>query len=205
MIKVTLLGDSIRMIGYGKYVPEILKDEFEVFQPEYNCCYAKLTLRGLFDWKEELAGTRIVHWNNGLWDTCDLFGDGAFTSEDEYIKTMIRVANVLQERYDKVIFATTTPVSQKNQHNKNSTIERYNEIIVPILKERGIIINDLYSLLATDVERYISDDTIHLTEESAKLCANQVADYIREAAKTLSDTENNVIHEVSEKLMGAPV
>ena len=32
MTKVTLLGDSIRM-GYGKLVPDMLGEEYEVFQP----------------------------------------------------------------------------------------------------------------------------------------------------------------------------
>ena len=31
MTKVTLLGDSIRMIGYGTEVPRLLGEEFEVY------------------------------------------------------------------------------------------------------------------------------------------------------------------------------
>ena len=46
MIKVTLLGDSIRMIGYGLEVPALLGEDFEVFQPDDNCRFAKYTLRG---------------------------------------------------------------------------------------------------------------------------------------------------------------
>ena len=72
MIKVTLLGDSIRLIGYGTKVPELLGEEFEVFQPSDNCRYCKYTLRGLHDWKSDMEGSQIVHWNNGLWDNCNL-------------------------------------------------------------------------------------------------------------------------------------
>lgn len=36
MIKVTLLGDSIRMIGYGQVVPTLLGEDFDVFQPTDN-------------------------------------------------------------------------------------------------------------------------------------------------------------------------
>ena len=68
MIKVTLLGDSIRAIGYGKMVPELLGSDFEVFQPNDNCRFSKYTLRGLFEWDKQMEGTKIVHWNNGLWD-----------------------------------------------------------------------------------------------------------------------------------------
>ena len=36
MIKVTLLGDSIRMIGYGLLVPELLGDEYDDFLKSYD-------------------------------------------------------------------------------------------------------------------------------------------------------------------------
>ena len=35
-MKITLLGDSIRM-GYGARVAELLGSDFEVWQPEENC------------------------------------------------------------------------------------------------------------------------------------------------------------------------
>lgn len=208
MTKVTLLGDSIRMIGYGLKVPELLGAEFEVFQPKENCRFAKYTLRGLFDWEKEMAGSRIVHWNNGLWDFCDLFGDGPFTSEAEYVENMLRIAELLTQRYDKVIFATTTPVTDQNRHNRNENIARYNALIVPLLQEKGILINDLYHTLAQDIDRYIrKDDNIHLTEEGIDVCAKQVADAIKAAAQSLC-------HEAAEKpdscaaepeKLGAPV
>ena len=110
MKKVTLLGDSIRQIGYGKKVPELLGEEYTVFQPTENCRFAKFTLRGvLHEWRAEIEGSDVIHWNNGLWDTCDL-GDGVFTEEDEYVATMLRIARQLKQLGKTVIFATTTPV-----------------------------------------------------------------------------------------------
>lgn len=207
MIKVTLLGDSIRAIGYGKMVPELLGSDFEVFQPEDNCRFAKYTLRGIFDWKEQMEGTNIVHWNNGHWDICNLFGDGAFSSEEEYISNILRIADILLNKYDKVIFATTTPVRPENQHNRNKLIERYNQIIVPKLREKGVIINDLHSLVSTDIYRYISQDTIHLTEEGIKLCAEQVAMIIKNTANTLPfvSENKNTDYKSDNKSLGLPV
>ncbi|MBR5222654.1 MAG: SGNH/GDSL hydrolase family protein [Clostridia bacterium] len=207
MIKVTLLGDSIRAIGYGKMVPELLGSDFEVFQPEENCRFAKYTLRGIFDWKEQMEGTNIVHWNNGLWDICNLFGDGAFSSEEEYISNILRIADILLNKYDKVIFATTTPVRPENQYDSNKLIERYNQIIVPKLREKGVIINDLHSLVSTDVYRYISQDTIHLTEEGIKLCAEQVAMIIKNTANTLPfvSENKNTDYKSDNKSLGLPV
>lgn len=184
-MKITLLGDSIRMLGYGMMVPELLGDEFEVCQPNDNHRFSKFTLRGLFDWEELMRGSRIVHWNNGLWDVANLFGDGLFTSETEYVENMLRIADILTKRYEKVIFATTTPVKKENKNSNTADIKRYNALIVPLLKEKGIIINDLHSLVEKDIEAYISDDNIHLSEEGIKVCAEQVAEVIREVSKTL--------------------
>ena len=207
MIKVTLLGDSIRMIGYGQVVPTLLGEDFDVFQPTDNCRFAKYTLRGLFDWEKQMSGTKIVHWNNGLWDICNLFGDGLFTSESEYVENMLRIADILIAKYDKVIFATTTPVTTQNPYNKNSDIEKYNALIVPLLKEKGIIINDLYQLVSSDVDRYIrKDDNIHLTDEGIKVCAEQVAGIIKKVAQTLENkSEENSISSYSINSTGAPI
>ncbi|MBQ3151493.1 MAG: SGNH/GDSL hydrolase family protein [Clostridia bacterium] len=203
MTKVTLLGDSIRLIGYGPEVPKLLGEGFEVYQPEDNCRFAKYLLRGLFNWRDEMSGTRIMHFNSGLWDICDIFGDGTFTTEAEYVETMLRIADIMLRKYDKVIFATTTPVSEKNQYNKNSDIERFNKLIVPLYKEKGIIINDLYTTVASDIDRYISEDTIHLSKEGIEVCAKQVADIIKETAKTLDKKETCTAE--SSDSTGAPV
>ena len=185
-MKITLLGDSIRQIGYGPLVPQILGDEFEVFQPEDNCRFVKYTLRGLFDWKEQMEGSRIVHWNNGLWDVCNLFGDGSFSTKEEYLNNLLRVARILTERYDKVSFATITPVDIRNPHNNNETIMEYNAFVVPHLEKMGVIINDLHGLVYPHLNEYISsEDLIHLTEAGSRACAEQVAAKIRETAELL--------------------
>lgn len=185
-MKITCLGDSIR-IQYVPAVKEILGEDFEIFAPENNCRFAKYTLRGIFDWKKDMRGSRIVHWNNGLWDICNLFGDGLFTSEEEYVDNMLRIARILKAEHECVIFATTTPVSEKNQYNKNEDIRRYNELIVPKLREMGILINDLYSAVAENIDEYICEDNIHMSESGIALCARLTADCIRKAAQSLPE------------------
>ena len=57
-------------------------------------------------------------------------------------------------------------------------------MLVPKLQEMGILINDLYSLVAQDVYQYIrEDDQIHLTDAGIDVCAEQVARMIQEAAE----------------------
>ena len=189
-IKVALWGDSIRFgsysrAGYGNRTVELLGEGFEVFQPDQNCEFAKRTLRMLFDYEEQMKGCNIVHFNVGHWDLCELFGDGTFSTEEEYRENMLRIARIMKSRYDKVIFATTTPVRPENKYNKNSTIARFNEIAVEALSAEGVIINDLNALLVDDIERYICPDLIHLSDEGVEVCAKAVADVIVKAAADL--------------------
>ena len=166
MKKVTLLGDSIRMIGYGAKVEEGLKKEgVEVFQPDDNCRFAKYTLRMLFDYKDQIAGSDVIHWNNGLWDVSDLFGDGRFSSTEEYCQNMVRIADILLKITPNVIFATTTPVRNNYSYQTSEDIARLNAAIVPLLKEKNVAINDLYGLVYPVKEEVIrDDDLIHLNE-----------------------------------------
>ena len=181
MKKVTLLGDSIRLIGYGTRVPQMLGDEYEVFQPEDNCRYVKYTLRMLFDFKAQIEGSDVIHWNNGLWDiSTRLFEDGKpFTSEEEYVENMLRVAELLKKMGKRVIFATTTPVHNEHPYNDNAVIERYNALIVPKLKELGVEINDLHTTVMQDLYKYIGEDQIHLSQEGMEVCARQVVKAIK--------------------------
>ena len=145
MKKVWLLGDSIRMIGYGTKVPEMLGEDYDVHQSEDNGRFAKYTLRFLFDFREDMKNTDIIHWNNGLWDTSTgLFDDGGqpFTNENEYVENMLRIARELLKITPNVIFATTTPVhpeypynSQDKIHLSPAGIEACSEQVVAMIKE----------------------------------------------------------------------
>lgn len=174
MKKVILLGDSIRLCGYGESVAKMLKDcGCTVWQPDENSRFAAYTLRQIFDHADEIRGSDAVHFNCGAWDICDLFGDGPFTDITSYTNTMLRIVRVLKNLGVKnIIFATTTPVRAESTHNKNETVRQYSDAVVPLLKAEGCVINDLYSLTSADIYRYISEDTIHLSPEGTSLCAD---------------------------------
>lgn len=179
MKKVCLLGDSIRQIGYGARVQELLGEKCEVFQPEDNCRFAKYTLRMLFDYREQISGSSVIHWNNGLWDVSNLFGDGTFSTKEEYVANMLRIADILLKITPNVIFATTTPVRDGYPYQCNDDIVAFNDAIVPKLKQKGIAINDLYSLVYKNRDELIrDDDLIHLNEKGIEVCSLQVTDAI---------------------------
>lgn len=183
MKKVVLLGDSIRQLGYGKKVEEMLRPEYEVWQPEDNCRFAKYTLRMMFDYQEHIKDADIVHWNNGLWDVCDIFGDGAFSSLDEYMKNMLRIADILLEWGCKVVFATTTPTHPDYTYAAYERTIEYNNSLVPELEKRGVIINDLFATMDEHRIDGICEDQIHLNENGINICAEQVVKAIHGALK----------------------
>lgn len=183
MKKIALLGDSIRLSGYGPKVPEILGDEFEVWQPSDNCRFSTHTLRGIFDWKKDLEGCDVIHWNNGIWDAVDTFGDGPFTPPEMYVFTMKRIAKILFTYSKHVIFATTTPVNNPDAKRDYEIIKAYNALVVPELEKMGVVINDLHRTVDSNKDLYICSDTVHLSEEGARVCAEQVAECIRNVLK----------------------
>ena len=183
MKKAVLLGDSIRLLGYGKRCAELISDEFETFLPEENGMFAKYTLRmSLFEWKDRMQGADVIHWNNGLWDVCDL-GDGPFTDIDEYAACLLRIEKVLHSYSKNVIFATTTPTRPEMWgHDINRTMQ-YNKVAIDVLSPRGVVINDLFSVVNSDPYEMVCDDLIHLSEKGVELCARQTADLIRKTVK----------------------
>lgn len=178
MKKIAFLGDSIRM-GYAARTMELLGDGYEYFQPTDNCRFATYTKRLVWDHRAKLEGSEVIHWNNGLWDICNLWGDGCFTPLDEYIREMEGLARRLLPMTKTLIFATTTPVDPRNPYDKNDAIEAYNTAIVPRLSALGVVINDLHSVIAEDIPAFIKEDRIHLTEAGVEAAARHNADFIR--------------------------
>ena len=186
-MKIVLFGDSIRLAGYGKKVEEELKKEgHEVFQPNDNCRFIKHTLRMIFDLREEIKDADIIHFNAGIWDSCALFHDGEYYSNDfepfssleEYEINLRRVVKLFKEITPHVIFATTTPVNPRQTDNNNERIDEFNKVAVKVMKELDASINDLGSLIKEDIDNNICSDFVHLTDKGAELAAVQVLESI---------------------------
>ena len=152
---------------------------YECFNNRDNGRWAQYTLRSLFEYSAQIAGSDVIHWNNGLWDVCDLFGDGPFTPLDEYVANMLRIADILLGTSKKVIFATTTPTHPDMPGHDVERTRLYNETLVPLLRKKGIVINDLFSLMLPHRLDGLRDDMIHLNDLGKELCSRQVAECIR--------------------------
>ncbi len=182
MKKIILLGDSIRL-GYGPRVCELLGEDYTVWQPDDNCRFAAYTLRMLYDYREQLKDADVIHFNCGLWDMCDLFGDGPFTSLEAYTEQMVRIAKILKTYAPVVIFATTTPPSPKMWGHDLDRVRAYNTAAAAAMQPLGILVDDLFTPVAEDIDRMICEDYLHATPYGYEILASQVADIIRKAAE----------------------
>ena len=178
MKKIILLGDSIRL-SYGNRVRELLGSDYTVWQPEDNCRFAAYTLRMLFDYKAQLEGADVIHFNCGLWDMCDLFGDGPFTPLEVYVEQMVRIAKILKTYAPVVIFAATTPPSPKMWGHDLDRVRAYNAAAMAALEPLGVLFDDLFTPVAEDIDRMISEDFLHASPYGVEILANRVADCIK--------------------------
>ena len=100
MKKVLLIGDSITG-GYTQKVTELLDGKYEVYKVPDNCRFSAYTLNCSRFWlgqqklpeiKFSLENPDIIHWNNGLWDTAHINGEGKpFCDIDQYVSNMERI------------------------------------------------------------------------------------------------------------------
>lgn len=184
--KILLIGDSIRM-GYDKYVKEALSDVAKVYYPSENCRFAEYVLRYAAPWKEETGApddVDLVHWNAGLWDVLELYGDEPLTTKDYYANVIPRIDKRLRMLFPKakIVFATSTAVDEglasKDFYRHNRTIEEYNAIAVSALADTDTVINDLYALTARLSREYHSDFVHYYTDKGTEAIGGKVLSVI---------------------------
>ena len=198
MKNVFLIGDSIRFgagsnpdyqtmasPGYGVYVKEMLGDVANVYAPLENCRFAQYTLRYLYDWAKELECDKIdvVHWNNGLWDVLRINGDEPLTPVSVYEIMIGRVCDSIKRTFPnaKIIFALSTAVIEEwarpDFKRYNSDIEKYNEAAKRALADKGVVINDLYTI-SKGFDSSLHSDWVHFNDEGSEILARAVCEKI---------------------------
>ena len=202
MKNIVLIGDSIRL-GYDKYVKESMQNAANVVFPEENCRFAQYILRNLHYWIEDTGIKEVdaIHWNAGLWDTLRIYGDEPLTSLETYLEMLDRIQNRIEMLYPnaKSIFALSTPVDESGfikefEMRCNTDVERYNSAAAKLLSKRGVIINDLYSLIK-DKTHLHSDQTHYYTAEGTRVLGDKVCEVLCDAldidknALTLPDAQ----------------
>ena len=186
MKHIVLIGDSIRM-GYDKYTKEALAGVAEVYYPSENCRFAEYVLRYAHEWKkngEWPTDVDLVHWNAGLWDVLELFGDAPLTSPEYYAEAIARVDKRLRMLFPraKMVFATSTAVLEDKMSagvkRHNSIIDQYNRIAVEALSGTDTVINDLYAVTRECPEAWHSDAVHYYTDGGREAIGGKVLSII---------------------------
>lgn len=184
MPKVLLLGDSIR-ISYQALVAEKLEGKAEVVGPADNCQYSLFTLSSLDRWIGELGQPDIVHWNNGLHDCGhNPARNPVQIPVDMYRENLKFILNRLRGLTLNVLWATLTPVHpdrpfRESQWSwRNEEIDRYNAAARELMEVHEVPITELHELVWGDVEGFLSEDQLHLSQAGQMACASAVAQAI---------------------------
>lgn len=180
--KVLLLGDSIRQ-SYQPFVRDKLSGKAEVVGPEENCRFSLYTLVSLAQWIEALGEPQIVHWNNGLHDCGHCPGRRPIQMPLEvYIGNLEFILQDLQKITPKIIWATNTPVHPESPFPddawawRNEEIDQYNQAASELMNRYNVPINDLHSVILDNIDEYLDEDQLHLSEAGQKACADAVVD-----------------------------
>lgn len=187
MKKIILIGDSIRL-GYDKYVKDALEGVAEVYYPNDSARFSEYTLRYLSDWKTDNRWGEdidLVHWNTGLWDVLEMYGEAPISNPEQYGETIGKIERQIRILFPKAkqVFATSTSVIEEKygptRARHNSYIEQYNKIAVDTLAPTGCLINDLYTLTKNaPLEIRAGDPTHFYTPEGTKLIGDRVLSVI---------------------------
>ena len=189
---VMLCGDSIRM-QYQSRVQELLDGVCEIVAPPENGRFARYTLWGMHDWVLPYLqrGISVIHFNNGAWDMHFVTADHKpFTPVEEYARDIKRLYNQMVSAADRVIFATTTPFWPEIFSKMRCALTPvYNRAALEALADENVMVTDLYTLVSSDIKRYVSGDGCHLTDEGIDVCAGAVAENIVKALRDLGEID----------------
>jgi len=189
--KIALIGDSVRT-GYQPDVINNLVQKAQVWGPEDDQLNTIDILQNLPVWLRD-NNFDIIHINSGLNDlrTLDYQVNENLIPLEFYAKNVERIIKLIN-RYSPgsvIVWATTTPVADKNYDEfhknsqeyrmKNDDVIKYNDASVKIINRLGIALNDLYTyLMSGDPESIMLEDGVHFNIYGTQLIAERITGVI---------------------------
>ena len=177
-----LIGDSICM-GYRPLVKQRLVDKVKVISIDDNGGDSGNMLQHFDEWILN-CNADLIHFNCGLHDLKIDPKTGKHQQPiDAYRENLRQIVQRLQnETKAKLVWATSTPViderhnAVKEFHRYERDVEAYNKAATAIMKEAGIVIDDLFSIIMSDdIEICLMPDGVHMTEHGNKLLTETVS------------------------------
>lgn len=172
--RALLIGDSITK-SYYSTVNERLKDQYAFARLATSKCVGDPLLYKELDLVLSEYDFEVIHFNNGMhgWDY----------SEKEYAVGLKETMDWLLQAAPgrRIIWANTTPVREREElaklnEERTARVRERNRIAAELARERGMEINDLFSVVVDRPELYC--DAVHFTTEGQAALGNQAADII---------------------------
>lgn len=195
---VLIIGDSIS-IGYTLPVRKNLEGKANVFRPmaangksPQNSQGTTNAVKRIDSWLEGRKWD-VIHFNIGLhdlkhWDpvtrkNSSKASDPYQADVEEYSKNLEEIVGKLKKTGAKLIFATTTPVTEGTTDplREPEGPVRYNEAALKIMKEHDIQVNDLFSAVEPHLSEIQKPKNVHFNAKGNELMAKQVAEVIAAA------------------------
>lgn len=172
---VLIIGDSIS-IGYTLPTRKILKGRANVHRIPTN---GGPTINGTKNIEKWLGDRQwdVIHFNWGLHDLkMDKEGKHQVPLKD-YEKNLRKLVQRMKKQGKVLIWASTTPVpdAKVSPPRKNADVIAYNKVAMKIMKEEGVRINDLYSLVLPQLEKLQRPANVHFVPAGSESLAQQVA------------------------------
>jgi acyl-CoA thioesterase-1 len=181
--RVLLIGDSIS-IGYTLPVRKLLAGMANVHRIPVNGGPTTNGLAHLDDWLGS-DHWHVIHFNWGLHDL-KLMTSGQHQVElAQYEKNLRELVTRLKATRAKLIWVTTTPVPEGklNPPRNSKDVPLYNEAALRVMKESGVLVNDLYAFALPRLRDIQLPANVHFTPAGSAQLAEPVADSIVTALK----------------------
>jgi acyl-CoA thioesterase-1 len=179
--RVLIIGDSIS-IGYTPPLRKLLDGKVNVHRVPDNSGPTTHGIQFVEDWigKEKWD---VIHFNFGLHDLKLMWDGQSQVSLSDYERNLRRIVSRLKQTGAHLIWASITPVPDGNVNppRSNADVLRYNEAAARVMKENGIPIDDLYSLINPRLAALQLKVNVHFTPEGYEVLAQQAAASIKEA------------------------
>ncbi|MDF3058267.1 MAG: GDSL-like Lipase/Acylhydrolase [Rariglobus sp.] len=189
--RVLLIGDSIS-IGYTVPVRERLKGVANLHRIDINGRSTQEGIKGISTGWLGKEKWDVIHFNFGLhdlkhWNHATKQIDGKYphyTPIDLYEKNLREIVILLKASGAKLIWASTTPLPPMSGGGRVAGDEiLYNEAASRVMKEEGVITNDLYAAALSKLDEIQLPRNVHFSPAGSEFLADHVARSIRSVLK----------------------
>lgn len=179
--RVLLIGDSISM-GYTLPVRRLLEGKANVHRIPTNGGPTKNGVANLDKWLGK-GKWDVIHFNHGIHDL-KYMPDGKRQVEPaDYEANLRTITTKLKATGSKVIWASTTPIPDGDltPERKFGKVPEYNEIAARVMKENGVLINDLNAHMTPRISELQNPKDVHYNAAGSEFLAEKVAAEILKA------------------------